>query len=102
MINLRAWCANLAAEFRDWEHHEMAMYPDEHLRDEEIIRWVVRVLANPDLEASGQVLDAIEEQRGLGYRDDLPGPALRGVQTVRTVLDADALAWIDEEKARDR
>lgn len=29
---------------------------------------------------------------------NLPGPALRGVQTVRTVLDADELAEILEEK----
>ncbi len=31
---------------------------------------------------------------------DLPGPKPRGVQNVRTVLDADELAQIDEEKAR--
>lgn len=63
MINLRLWCAEQAAAFRDWEDHEMAMYPDDRLRDEEIMRWVVRVLANPTEDASRLVLDAIAEQR---------------------------------------
>lgn len=64
-INLYAWCAQLAEKFREYEHIEMAAYPTGDDRDDDIVMWVVRCLANPDCEGSAEVLEAIDRQRAV-------------------------------------
>jgi len=55
-INLHTWCARIADAYRDFEQHELAMYPDDDSRDTAIVEWVVRVLGNPELAESRAVL----------------------------------------------
>ncbi|WP_420123873.1 hypothetical protein [Nakamurella sp.] len=55
-IDLAGWCAKAAADYHDFEQHEMAMYPDDDSRDRALVEWVVRVLGNPAQEASRDVL----------------------------------------------
>lgn len=63
--NLPTWCQLRAERFRDMEQHEMAMYPDQDCRDVAIVEHVVRVLANPDLPESSEVLAIVAEQHRL-------------------------------------
>lgn len=65
-VNLHRWCADTAADFRDMEQHEMAMYPSPDDRDAALAEWVVRVLANPKLAASAEVVAAISDRRNGG------------------------------------
>lgn len=62
-MNLAAWCRARAMAFRDFEDHEMAMWPDEVDRDTGIVEWVIKVLANVTLPESAAVLQAIAEER---------------------------------------
>ncbi len=62
-FNLPTWCQVRAERFRDFEQHEMAMYPDGDSRDMAIVEWTIRCLANPSCEGSAEVLAAIIEQR---------------------------------------
>ncbi|TDC48854.1 hypothetical protein E1258_27665 [Micromonospora sp. KC207] len=54
-VDLTTWCAKAAANHRDYEEHELAMYTGDD-RDRAIVEWVVRVLGNPELAESRSVL----------------------------------------------
>lgn len=58
-VNLSTWCAQTADAHRDFEQHEMAMYPSADHRDTAIVEWVIRVLGNPELDESRHVLALI-------------------------------------------
>ena len=61
-IELFAWCRRQAEGFRDWEQHEMAMFDSNDARDLELVEWVVRVLGNPELVMSREVLKILAER----------------------------------------
>jgi hypothetical protein len=62
--DLHRWCADRAAAFRDWEDREVVMYPGSgRLRDDELVSWVVRALANPDCDGAAAVLEEIDRAR---------------------------------------
>lgn len=62
-VNLHAWAAHTAEEFRSFEEHEWALYPSDDHRDAALVEWVLRVLARPENDGTAQVLEAIDRQR---------------------------------------
>jgi hypothetical protein len=62
-VNIYAWCAKRADAFRDMERHEMAMYPSNDDRDQALVEWTIRVLANRSVAGTAEVLAEIEERR---------------------------------------
>lgn len=64
-INLHAWADDAARNYREFERIEMAMYPSPEHRDVALVEWVLRVLARPENEGTGQVLEAIDLQRAV-------------------------------------
>jgi hypothetical protein len=63
-LDLAGWCAETAADHRDYEDRELAMYPGDD-RDRAIVEWVVRVLGNPKQADSRAVLAVLAERHGL-------------------------------------
>jgi hypothetical protein len=61
--DLYRWCRDRAEAFRDYEHHEMALWPTGDDRDTAIVEWVVRCLGNPNFEAGAEVLAILAERR---------------------------------------
>lgn len=62
-VDLRQWCADVAAGFRVNEQDEMSIWSSRDQRDAEIIRWALSVLASVDMPESGAVLRQIEVER---------------------------------------
>jgi hypothetical protein len=62
-VNLHAWAGQTAEAYRNFEQHELAMYPSRDHRDSALVEWVLRVLARPENAGTAQVLEAIDRQR---------------------------------------
>jgi hypothetical protein len=65
LVNLYRWCTKRAAAFRDFEAHEMPLWPTPADRDDELVKWVVRALANPGCAGSAAVLEEIDRSRAM-------------------------------------
>jgi hypothetical protein len=55
-VDIAAWCRDRMEAFLSWESHEMAMFPSGAEREVAIVEWVVRVLGNPELANSAEVV----------------------------------------------
>lgn len=62
LVDIRAWCVETAARFREWDEGRLPLSPD--ARDGQLAEFVVKALGNPDIQGSAQIVTLLGERHG--------------------------------------
>ena len=84
-MDINLFTERISTSFNDYEDREIVIPKN---RDQAIVEWTIRCLANVDCEQSQEVLVAIQQRRHLQLRSESKTDLLENVRAVMRIIDA--------------